>query len=642
METWIDAAAFAELEGVSIQAARAALRAAWQGAAWRGRRLEVRVAPSRGGRGGLRYQVKAPSPAAAQLAHSENSYRAAVDRRSADRLAAVQQVLAASETSAQRGAAVAQAAMSAGVDKRTVYRWLKRYEAKGVRGLGRLRPSNAGRPRIAVSRRFDRALREAGYPEALLTEVAHELQRGLRGLWSSRAEQAGGAEIRRLAEHMLTEICEAKGLRLPPEAARLSRRYVERFSAYRVVNQRRNDRRGFDDAKPRIRRDWTGLLPMERIVADVKHLDVIVQRQDGSPAWPKIIAFMDAGTGRVFVYPVLLERGEGVRQEHVIEAFLAMVAAPSWGFPQGLYLDNGSEFAALAKIDSALQLLNATGARTLIYARPYNASAKPIESLFARLDRQVFCLLPGYAGPNRMAAKTQTVGKPPLPYPGDWEAFCRTLQGLIHAHNHRPIGGARQGRAPEDWLNEKVGAGWRAIHVDPLALDAAFSTPDSRRLDRGILKINGRRYTHERLAALPSRTIVDLALPWRRGAHPLAKVDGEWLYLEPETVYPARWIEGARESSRRQRHQARHVAALAREAPDVDPVALKIRWGQRQQSSTLSAPLPPIDLGGAARDQAAAIRSQKAKPQPPSEAELRRAREMAITERLEKAQALHD
>ena len=60
---------------------------------------------------------------------------------------------------------------------------------------------------------------------------------------------------------------------------------------------------------------------------------------------------MDAGTGRIFVHPVLLERGEGVRQEHVIEAFLAMVSDPTGGFPHGLYLDNGSEFGALTKID---------------------------------------------------------------------------------------------------------------------------------------------------------------------------------------------------------------------------------------------------------------------------------------------------
>lgn len=634
-ETWITSAAFAEAERISVQAARAALRAASAGRPWRGRKLEVRIAAGAGGRRGLRYQVRAQAMPASDEA-LKPSATAGVNPRAVLQLGALQPVLETKEGSEARAASVAQAAQMAGVSRRTVYRWLRRYEAHGLRGLHRLRPANAGKPRIAVSRPFDRAFRGAGYSPKVLSELARELQSSLRGLWASRAEQAGAAEIRRLAEHVLLELCEARDVELPKDVLRLSRRYVERFSAYRVINQRRNDRKAFDDGKPRIRRDWTGLQPMERVVADVKHLDVIVQRPDGSSAWPKIIAFMDASTGRVFVHPVLLERGGGVRQEHVIEAFLAMVAAPGWGFPQGLYLDNGSEFAALTKIDGALQLLNAPGARTLIFARPYNASAKPIESLFARLDRQVFCLLPGYAGPNRMAQKTQTVGKPPLPYAGAWEDFCRTLEGLIRAHNHRPVGGARRNRSPEDWLKHRTAEGWAPVTVDPIELDAAFADADSRRLDRGVLKIEGRRYTHEHLAALPSRSVVDLALPWRRGAPPLAKVGGIWVYLEPERLYPARWIEGARASSDRQRRQARHVAELARDAPLIDPVALKIRWGARQSGSSMPEPGLNLDLGDEVRGRAEGIRRQALKSPAPSAAELKRAREMALTERLEK------
>lgn len=642
-ETWITSAEFAEAERISVQAARAALRAACRGRPWRGQTLEVRVSPGAGGRRGLTYQVRRPTAKEA-VGDPTNSSHAIprADPRLALRLAALEGVLAVPVNSSDRAAAASQVAESAGVTKRTIYRWLARYEAEGVRGLRRRVPSNTGRPRVAVSRPFDRAFRDAGYSPDALAQIARELQRSLRGLWASRAEQAGAAEIRRLAEHVLLELCEARAMTLPTEAMRLSRRYVERFSAYRVINQRRNDRKTFDDGKPRIRRDWTGLLPMERVVADVKHLDVIVRRPDGSPAWPKIIAFMDAGTGRVFVHPVLLERGEGVRQEHVIDAFLAMVAAPNWGFPQGLYLDNGSEFAALTKIDSALQLLNAPGARTLIFARPYNASAKPIESLFARLDRQVFCLLPGYAGPNRMAQKTQSVGRPPLPYPGDWETFCRTVEGLIRAHNHRPVGGARQGRSPEDWLTRKIGEGWRPASADPTELDAAFADPDSRRLDRGVLKIAGRRYSHPQLASLPSRTIVDLALPWRRDALPLAKIHGGWAYLEPERLYPARWVEGAKASSERQRRQARYLADLAGDAPAVDPVALKIRWGERQTGSTVTPSLPALDLGDDLQQRAEGIRRERAKPAAPSAAELKRAREMALTERLERAQRRDD
>jgi hypothetical protein len=319
-----------------------------------------------------------------------------------------------------------------------------------------------------------------------------------------------------------------------------------------------------------------------------------------------------------------------------------MVSQPNWGFPQGLYLDNGSEFAALAKIDSALQLLNQPGARTLIFARPYNASAKPIESLFARLDRYVFSLLPGYAGPNRMAKKTQTVGKPPQPYPGTWEAFCATVQGLIEAHNLRPVGGAWAGASPQDWFQGKVDAGWRPAVVDGLALDAAFADSDSRRVDRGVLKINGKRYSHPGLSALPSRTVVDLALPWRRDALPLARLSGAWVYLEREVLYPARWIEGARESNRRQKAQNRHVSGLAREAAPIDPVAAKIRWARRTSETPVGTPAFPIDLGGELKARAAAQRVAKDAPAAPSNAELRRAREMALTERLEEAQRRHD
>lgn len=638
--TWISSTAFADAEAISVQAARTVLRVAYAGKAWRGRKLDVRIAPGAGGRRGLRYEVKVEAPEAASVTPPDLS--AQPDNHTLTRAAAIREILVETPDPASRGALVTRTALAAGVSRRTVYRWIARHEDQGLRGLGRRRPSNAGRTRISVSRAFDAAYREAGHSDAVLRALAEDLQRGLRGLWASRAEQAGGSEIRKLAEHLLFELCQARGLALPEAACRLSRRYVERFAAYRVVNQRRNDRKAFDDGKPRIRRDWTGLLPMERVVADVKHLDVIVRRPDGSPAWPKIIAFMDAGTGRVFVHPVLLERGEGVRQEHVIEAFIAMACAPNWGFPQGLYLDNGTEFAALSKLDGALQLVNAPGARTLIFARPYNAAAKPIESLFARLDRQVFCLLPGYAGPNRMAKKTQTVGKAPLPYPGDFDDFTRTVQGLITAHNHRQVGGARQGRSPADWLQRRISEGWRPVSVDALELDAAFADPDSRRVDRGVVKINGRRYTHEQLAALPSRTVVDLALTWRRDAAPLAKLDGRWVYLQAETLFPARWIEGAKVSDARQVRQKRFVAKLASEAPPIDPVALKVRWGERQTPADTAWLEASLDLGGEVRDRAEHDRAERAKADGPTPAELRRAREMALTERLEEAQNRHD
>jgi transposase-like protein len=644
MVRWISAEEFAEATQISVQAARKAMRQALHGAPWRDHLLRVRGCHGSGGRAGLRLEVDRESlpielqskfegdPAAAD-GELRTSWASGSDQL---RFQALPAALAAKPSSAARGDAVALAAEATGRSPRTVYRWLRRYEHHGLRGLARKRPSNAGLARVLVSRPFDRAWRVQGGTEEGLEDLARDLVKALKGLWASRAEQAGGAEVRRLAEFLLIELTEARGLKMPKEATRLSRRMVERFATYRVVNQRRHDRKAYSDARPRIRRDWTQLAPMERVVADVKHLDVIVRRDDGSTAWPKIVAFMDAGTGRVFAQPVLLERGEGVRQEHVVEAFLAMVADPAWGFPQGLYLDNGSEFGALAKIDGALQLLNEPGARTLIYAQPYNASAKPIESLFARLDRQSICLLPGYAGPDRMAKKSETLGKPPEPYPGTWDDFCGVLKGLIAAQNLRPVSGLWANRSPDDWFRQKHAEGWRPATVDPLALDAAFADQDSRRVDRGIVKVRGERYTHAKLAALPSRTIVDLALPWRRASAPLARIAGEWVALEREIAFPARWIDGAHEAGRRRQAQDRHVRALAKDAPKLDPVDVKLRWANRMTEPPPVGRGAKADLGGDLRDLGSALSPPPKAAEPAPKEDLRRVREMAMTEILER------
>ena len=637
---WLSAEAFAQVHGLSRRAATRALSLAARGQPWRGETLKVRRRHGRGGRGGVRYEALQEDPGVECIAEHVTPPVGALgqEARVEARFDSIFSALIFPRGTPERASALSAAADAARREPRTLYRWLGRYERYGLAGLANTRPCNAGQPRVVVSREFDRAVRRLGAPDGVLRAISDELDRKLKGLWASRAEAAGWREIRNLAQFVLKEACETRGLALPPDALQLSRRRIEAFAHFRVVNQRKNDRKAFDDAKPRIRRDWTAVPPMDRVVADVKHLDVIVRRPDGSLAWPKIVAFLDAGTNRVFVHPVLLDRGEGVRQEHVIEAFLAMAADAEWGFPAGLYLDNGVEFAAFLKIQGALSAINEPGARTIIFARPYNASAKPIESMFARLDRYVFSLLPGYAGPDRMDKKTQRVGKNPEPFPGDWETFCATVKELIGAHNQQPIGGAWEDRSPAAWLAVKRAGGWRPATVDPVALDAAFCDHDSRRVDRGVLKIRGDRFHHPAVSALPGRTALDIALPWRRGAAPLARVPHVgWVRLQPDPPFPAQWLEGARESDRRQKAQRQYVAGLAREAPKLDPIELKIRAAAQPTLEREARPIrPTLDLGAQTGELARALRqTTPAKADALSSAERRRRREMAVTERLE-------
>lgn len=653
---YLDVAEFSEAAGISRQAAWKAVVAATIGRPWRGHTLVVRKGFGRGGRSGLHYEVSLRSVQAALEAGSKlaaappnpSSSRSvapaarptASDQGStvAARWAVIEAAARHTPESQERAAALMSLAERAQISLRTIQRWLKLYDAYGMSGLARRRPADAGKARVWVSRPFDRAFLAAGHSPELLAEIGRAVAQEAKRLWASRAEASGGDEVRRLLEFRLSEFCEERRVELATAALQLSRRHVERFSEYRVVNRYRNDRKAFDDAKPRIRRHWTSLAPMEVVIADVKPVDVIVTRPDGSPAWPRLIAFMDAGTGRIFTHLVLCPKGEGIRQEHVFEAFIAMTQDAEWGFPHALYLDNGSEFGGLDKLRVALELVSNPNARTIIYAKPYNASAKPIESLFARLDRYVFAQMPGHAGGERMHKKTQTVGKPPAPYPGSWENFCETLATLIKDFNERPVRGQWLGKSPNQWLRDKHEAGWRPIHVDPLILDAAFCDSATRRVSKGCVSIGGETYHHPELSALPARTEVSLALPWRRGGDPLFRPPGGgWAYLERDRALPAMWLDGARETARRQSGQKRMVARLAKEAPPADPLAIKARMVKR-------AP-PPIAIGRPDRlDAGAELRTlADGRANPPTQAnalsedEARRRRRDAQIERLLRA-----
>jgi hypothetical protein len=157
------------------------------------------------------------------------------------------------------------------------------------------------------------------------------------------------------------------------------------------------------------------------------------------------------------------------------------------------------------------------------------------------------------------------------------------------------------------------------------------------------VRIDGVRYSHPLLQALPTRTVVDLALPWRRDPEPLFRtLSGAWVELKSEVPYSARWIEGARESSRRQQRQSQYVSKLALDAPSLDPVAIKLRAAKRRDIAPPPR-LERLDIGDEHQELMAGQREAAiAREAPTSTAEAQRAREMAITERLERTFATDD
>jgi hypothetical protein len=508
--------------------------------------------------------------------------------------------------------------------------------------MGRKKPENSEGPRIKVSREFDKRWLAAGFAEEELADLGQWVTRKLAGWWQSPTQRAGWKRVRLETLTDLQRECRERGRSLPQAAFHLSRRRVEELRFHSIVDVMANDAKRFDDMKPRIRRNNALFEPMEQVVMDVKPLDCEMLRPDGTVARPKFIAFLDTGTMRVTGRILLLPKGEGVRQEHVTDAFIGMAANPHWGFPQQLYRDNGTEYLHFDLIREALKMTAKDGVRVIINAKPYSGASKPIESRFATIDRYVTSQMAGYVGGNIMNNKTQQVGKKVAPYPGTIEEFEEEFFARLSDLEGKAFdSGPFKGRSPVQLYMDHVASGWRPVSVDPLALDAAFAKHiGDRKVDRGTIAIGPDRFRHPELAAFNGRR-VGLVQPYRRGASPLVDLPGiGWIALDREMLHLPGDISGALESSRMQKASRAAVRKLKSQAAPVDPLA---NVHERvAQLPTIAAPAPLIDVmmsEEAERFAGARIEAERKRADQPSAEQRLIARQLAETEILEKKSA---
>ena len=642
---------FAELAGISRQAAHSAFRNAANGQPWRKLQLVVRqaAAPAGGGRSGIRYEV-ALSSLSATLQERFTGGRTdlvAYDDAPANplpvpasdqnervglRLRIVEDALEYPNRSAERRAEVERASRKWNVPVRTIQRWIHRLERAGgdVNALAHQRPSNAGERRVIVSRRFDEAFRAAGHEPAELLAIGEHVELTIKAVWTTKRQRSGWRAVGREVQKQLASELQARGYDLPQSALLLPENRINVGKNHRLVDMRAHDRKAFEDNAPSIRRDWTLLSPMERVCMDVKPIDCRVERPDGSTAYPRFVACMDLATQRVFGRIYLLRPGEGIRREHVAEVFIAMTQHPDWGFPRGLLLDNGSEYKIMDRLRPALSAFGGDCERPIIKALPYKGRGKPIENRFKVLDQFVFNQMDGWTSGNRLEQKTQTVGRPAKPYSLGADAFEREALSRIAEHERVPfVGGPFAGLSPAEHFARHRDDGWRPVRIDPMALDATFCERESRKVTQGAISIGGVRYRHDEL---PNGERVPLLLPWRRDQNPIVELrSGRMFEVEPELLWHPNELEGAKASGRAQSANHRRVRSLAHGLPQQPGVTTL---------PTAAAPAPLVELAqsdAAAAFTGARIEAADRRARRPSEIEdklERRARFIAQQEKL--------
>ena len=644
--TWLSVAEVAARAGISQRSVQLAVRASERGRSWRGCRLVVRrtVRQTGGGAGGATYEIREdslpadlcraipalvdspPPPAVAgtgtsimvddaaplPLPPAEPGHAGCVDGR----YAIVRPALEHPGGSRERARAIADIARAAGTAPSTLRSWIRAYDEQGRRGLRRRVRADKGCRKYPIGRAWAEAVGPHLAGEAIAA-IAAAATLHIRSLWAGNARYGAGT-VRRLASARLEDLTAAAlaaaGVELDRRALRAACKMPERMvrkerRKYRNLAHFEQDRKTWSDtSRPRIRRTIEGLAPMDVVVADVHHLDILLPREDGSTYTPKLIVFMDLATGRLSWSPVFLSKGQAVRQEHVIEAFCAMAADPRWGVPSILYCDRGSEFGWVDLIDDAMRLniqvrhCDDSGtadhfrqrASAVVRSLPYNAAAKGmLEGAFGKLEGGALSMIRGHIGGDRMNQPTANLGRKPTPFPGGEAEFRRVVALAMAWYDTQPQHGALTGRSPRQVFAEFVEAGWQPTVMELAELRIVLSRPVTRTVRQGAFKFKRALYTAEALWGVAAGTRATVLVPLVGGHDSLAVRDEQGKFLcwaERERPFFPIDREGTAERSRRDRVAAAAMRDLRKETPRVDPEQLMADAVAREDP----APTPEI------------------------------------------------
>ncbi|MEO1750695.1 hypothetical protein [Thiofaba sp. EF100] len=387
------------------------------------------------------------------------------------------------------------------------------------------------------------------------------------------------------------------------------RRYVgAEGQHFRVAGKSLRDGKAiYDRHLTPVKRTAAGLMPGELVCGDITPLDIPVLREDGSTAYARLISWHDVATNWLWLDAVLLDKGQGIRREHVAASYARMCERAPFGAPRRLYLDNGSEYQWDEMLVACKRLSELTGQqfafeeaattaaeRQVVRSIPFRPRGKRIEGLFGNLTDWLGWWF-GYVGGNRITKKVATLGKGAQPAAfgevKDW------LNRTLSDYHVTPQAGAEHmgGLSPQQKLTQAMEAGWRPWKVDRITLALAFADYEVRRVNRGTVSVDGVTYSGDCLMALEGR--VTVAVPrilGEEGAYILDTRAHRILgWVEPERVYDITDQAGAKEAGRRR--QALKVLLAERIEQAGGPLDEAQLAGTRAELLGLDATLAEVE-----------------------------------------------
>lgn len=584
---------FATAHGMTIQVAR---RHFVKGT-YKGEHLPlVQVPGQRGGKGGavwalrldacsdaLRAKLEAPVPVdqtpveASFEARSNGAFQPWQFDELNDRLRIIQPLLATPKYSPERAevcrvqAAKMHIIKGAGAyrSEKTLREWVSLYEVRGQAALMPLQRADRGQARVLVTRARDDGI---DLSDAQKTLVSERLALCARSMIAN--DGTSGREVIRLSEKKLVRLCLEAGSQLSRAQlmplGRINRKWVARFDPFRLVHMKARDHKTWQDrAVPRVRRALHPT-PLGLLIGDVHYVDLLVESH-AQPVRVRLIAWLDAASHFVWVTPVFLSKGKGVRQEDVAESLAQVALCPHGGIPQEYYLDNGSEYSALADAMARLSVL-ADMQFSVTLAKPCSPTSKgAIEGFFNVLEG-IFKGLPGWIGGDRTNKKTVNKGQVVAPYAKGLDALEDDIRAAVAIYNDRPQSGRLNRLSPLQMLESKINStGFAARQPSAEAFDMIFSRQDMRTIrNGGTVTLDGNPFYGPCLEMLLPGDKVDILIPLRANRERVFIRQGGrdlgWAELMPTFTHGDR--AGARYQGELEASRGRAVARLAAQ---VDP-----------------------------------------------------------------------
>jgi hypothetical protein len=629
----LDTDSFARLTGVSTRAARKAFTA--------GRFRDfvlpvVQVPAHRGGAGGKVWALavdRCPAELKAKLGVFEGPFEPALQsdlnagiepwqwEEQADRLRIIAPVLGLEKRSTERASTfrqiAAQVHLVRGVPTRlaekTLRDWVRAHELQGSAGLIPATRGDKGKARVLVTREWDAGI---DLPFDRRAAIAARLTREARSMVG-----IDGTSIRetlRLCSDMLCRLSAEAGSAVPVRELRglcqLNTKWAERIDLerYRLHYRARKDHKTYQDRA--VGRASLALAdrPMSLLQGDVHYAD-IAALDAAEPIRLRLIAWLEMSSLFLWVTPVLLSKGQGIVQADVAESLAHVTMSPHGGIPEHFYLDNGSEYSALAAAMGRLSYL-AQDQFGLTLAKPYSPTSKgSIEGLFNILE-QVFKGLPGWIGGRRDNKKTANKGHTVAPYARGLGQLIEDIEACVAIYNSRPQGtGSRlAGLSPKEALEMKIEAtGFTARTPSEEVFDLIFSRPETRTVNQSSVQIDNRVYHGPILHRMMPGEKVEVLLPLRKDrGYAWVNLPGrapERIELAPTFAYGDR--AGARYQAALEAASNRFVRDLAR---DLDPTVSTFEHQKRAADMTPpKAPAPELWTGPRVIDKTAPRKTEE-------------------------------